>query len=154
MVAEPAVAGWIDYVLTFEEVGAMFAARDIDLETIDTTDVPDDGTADGRGFAVSGGVLAAVGHVLGERQPDLEFQTDRAESLSQCRKLLLQAKAGKRPKFLLEGMACPGGCVGGAGTMFNQNQANAKVKAFARASARKSAQQTLQEAATESPGDR
>ena len=27
------------------------------------------------------------------------------------------AKAGKRNGYLLEGMACPGGCVAGAGTM-------------------------------------
>lgn len=149
--AEPAVAGWIDYVLTFEEVGAMFASRGIDLETVDTTDVPEDASADGRGFAVSGGVLAAVGHVIHEIRPDLEYQTDSAESLSQCRKLLVQARAGKRPKHLLEGMACPGGCVGGAGTMINQNQASAKVKAFARASTRKSAQQSLLEADRQDP---
>ena len=31
--------------------------------------------------------------------------------------MLMMAKAGKRDGFLLEGMACPGGCVAGAGTI-------------------------------------
>ena len=31
--------------------------------------------------------------------------------------MLLRAKAGKLNGYLLEGMACPGGCVGGAGTV-------------------------------------
>ena len=34
-----------------------------------------------------------------------------------CRKMLTLAKLGKRNGYLLEGMACPGGCVGGAGTL-------------------------------------
>ena len=31
--------------------------------------------------------------------------------------MLTMAKAGKRNGYLLEGMACPGGCVAGAGTI-------------------------------------
>jgi iron only hydrogenase large subunit-like protein len=31
--------------------------------------------------------------------------------------MLMLAKAGKYNGYLLEGMACPGGCIGGAGTI-------------------------------------
>ena len=37
--------------------------------------------------------------------------------LDECRKMMQMAKAGKYNGYLLEGMACPGGCVGGAGTI-------------------------------------
>ena len=37
------------------------------------------------------------------------------------------ARAGKRNGYLLEGMACPGGCVGGAGTVELINQAANEV---------------------------
>ena len=42
---------------------------------------------------------------------------ESAEGLDNCRKLLQLAKAGKYNGYLLEGMACPGGCVAGAGTL-------------------------------------
>ena len=47
----------------------------------------------------------------------MEVKTARAEGLRDCRKLMLLAKAGKYKGYLLEGMACPGGCVAGAGTL-------------------------------------
>jgi [FeFe] hydrogenase (group B1/B3) len=144
-VAEPGMAGWVDYVLTYEEVAAMFAARNIDLETIDCSDITDEASADGRGFAVSSGVLAAVAHVIKEKHPKLEIKADRAENLADCRRLLLQAKMGKRDKYILEGMACPGGCVGGAGTLINQNKASKKVQAFASEATKRSANETYKE---------
>ena len=41
--------------------------------------------------------------------------------------MLLMARAGKRNGYLLEGMACPGGCVGGAGTVELITQAAGEV---------------------------
>ena len=77
------MAGWVDYVLTYEEVGAMFAARNINLEAIDVSDIADEASADGRGFAVSSGVLAALTHVIKENHPDIQVNTDRAENLAE-----------------------------------------------------------------------
>ena len=42
-----------------------------------------------------------------------------AESLAECKKVLLQAKAGRLNGCLIEGMACPGGCIGGAGQPYH-----------------------------------
>ena len=107
----------VDFVLTFEELQGMFEAKEIDFETIQPMDDLNEGTAAGRGFAVSGGVAGAVADVIRKTNPDAEVLTARAEGLRECRKLMTLAKAGKYDGYLLEGMACPGGCVAGAGTL-------------------------------------
>jgi len=95
----------------------MFQAKDINFETIEALEDLNEGTATGRGFAVAGGVAGAVEKLLKENDPNLEVKTARAEGLRECRKLMAMAKAGKYDGYLLEGMACPGGCVAGAGTL-------------------------------------
>ena len=107
----------VDFVLTFEELQGMFEAKQIDFETIEPMYDLNEGTAAGRGFAVSGGVAGAVAKLVKENDPDTEVLTARAEGLRDCRKLMTLAKAGKYNGYLLEGMACPGGCVAGAGTL-------------------------------------
>ena len=107
----------VDFVLTFEELNGMFEAKEIDFATIEGSVVLNEGTAAGRGFAVAGGVAKAVEDLVHESDPDLEIHTARAEGLRDCRKLMALAKAGKMKGCLLEGMACPGGCVAGAGTL-------------------------------------
>ena len=107
----------VDFVLTFEELQGMFEAKEIDFETIEPMYDLNEGTAAGRGFAVAGGVAKAVADLAQQENPDLEIKTARAEGLRDCRKLMALAKAGKYNGYLLEGMACPGGCVAGAGTL-------------------------------------
>ena len=107
----------IDFVLTFEEVMGMFEAKDVDFTKLEETDAMHGASGDGRGFAVSGGVANAVVNCIKELYPDREVKVESAEGLDNCRKLLTMAKAGKYNGYLLEGMACPGGCVAGAGTV-------------------------------------
>lgn len=107
----------VDFVLTFEELMGMFQAKDVDFDTIPEGESMKEGTAAGRGFAVSGGVAGAVADLIHKTDPDAEVKTARAEGLRECRKLMTLAKAGKYNGYLLEGMACPGGCVAGAGTL-------------------------------------
>ena len=107
----------VDFVLTFEELNGMFDAKEIDFAALPESDVLNEGTAAGRGFAVAGGVAKAVEDLVRKENPDLEVHTARAEGLRECRKLMTLAKAGKMKGCLLEGMACPGGCVAGAGTL-------------------------------------
>ena len=107
----------IDFVLTFEEVMVMFEAKEVDFSSLEEMKLPNAASADGRGFAVSGGVAGAVVSCIKQLHPDREVLVEHAEGLNECRKMLMRAKAGKLNGFLLEGMACPGGCVGGAGTV-------------------------------------
>lgn len=107
----------VDFVLTFEELQGMFQAKEVDFASMPDTEGLNEGTAAGRGFAVAGGVAQAVSNLVKEQHPDMELKTARAEGLKECRKLMTMAKAGKYKGYLLEGMACPGGCVAGAGTL-------------------------------------
>jgi iron only hydrogenase large subunit-like protein len=117
----------VDFVLTFEELQGMFEAKQIDFDTIPETDVLNEASAAGRGFAVAGGVAGAVVELLHQENPELEVKTARAEGLKDCRMLMAKAKAGKYDGFLLEGMACPGGCVAGAGTILPVEKAQQHV---------------------------
>ena len=95
----------------------MFEAKNINFETVEELEDLNEGSASGRGFAVSGGVAGAVEKMIHKTDPDRQVMTARAEGLRDCRKLMAMAKAGKYDGYLLEGMACPGGCVAGAGTL-------------------------------------
>ncbi len=107
----------IDFVLTFEETMGMFEAKEIDFDKLEPDHSMHGASADGRGFAVSGGVANAVAEYIRENHPGMEVKMEKADGLDNCRKLLTLAKAGKYNGYLLEGMACPGGCVAGAGTI-------------------------------------
>ncbi|MEF9967437.1 MAG: 4Fe-4S dicluster domain-containing protein [Longicatena sp.] len=120
----------IDFVLTFEEVMGMFEAKQIDLEQISVNEAFKEGTANGRGFAVSGGVANAVKECILKEHPEQVVLIDAAEGLKNCKTMLLMAKAGKRNGYLLEGMACPGGCVAGAGTLQPVIKSSALVKKY------------------------
>lgn len=125
----------VDFVLTFEEVQGMFDAKDIDFTQLEEN--PEDdfttGTGAGRGFAVGGGVASAVVEAVKRIDPAREIKIDYGDGLKECRKMLTLAKAGKRNGYLLEGMACPGGCVAGAGTISPIKDATAAVDTYKKA---------------------
>lgn len=129
----------VDFVLTFEELQGMFEAKEIDFETIAETDVLYEASADGRGFAVAGGVASAVVDYIKLDHPEVEVKTARAEGLSECRKMMAMAKAGRYNGYLLEGMACPGGCVAGAGTILSVEQAKKNINEYQKNAPMKSA---------------
>ncbi len=121
----------VDFVLTFEELMGMFEAREVDFDTLEEADGSfNEGTAAGRGFAVSGGVAGAVADLIHQEHPDMELKIAHAEGLRECRKLMTLAKAGKYNGYLLEGMACPGGCVAGAGTILPVDKAAKFVEKY------------------------
>ena len=122
----------VDFVLTFEELQGMFEAKNIDFAAIEEQDYLNEGSGAGRGFAVAGGVAGAVTRLVHEKYPDMELKTARAEGLRDCRKLMALAKAGKYKGYLLEGMACPGGCVAGAGTILSVEQAAKLVDKYSK----------------------
>lgn len=128
----------VDFVMTFEELQGMLEAKEIDFDTIEPMDYLNEGTAAGRGFAVSGGVAGAVTDIIHRMKPELEIKTVRAEGLKQCRKLMLEAQKGRYPGYLLEGMACPGGCVAGAGTIISVETAAGNVSRYQKEAQRES----------------
>ena len=106
----------VDFVITFEELTGMFEAKGILLDEIKAMDEMKDATAAGRGYGVAGGVANAIKECIEQYYPGTPVNIQHAESLAECKKALLLAKAGKMNGCLIEGMACPGGCIAGAGT--------------------------------------
>ena len=135
----------VDFVLTFEEMAGMMEAKGIEyakLKGDGSTDF-EVASADGRAFAVAGGVAKAVVDAIHRDHPDLEVKVEAAEGLENCRRMMKQAVKGKFDGYLLEGMACPGGCVAGAGTIQAVAKSAAQVKAYAKKSPYKIANENM-----------
>lgn len=120
----------VDFVLTFEELQGMFAAKGIRFEDMEDAEPLKEASAAGRGYAVTGGVAKAVADMIHQMDPTRQVQTAYADGLSECRKMLQLAKAGKYNGYLLEGMGCPGGCVAGAGTLLPITRAQKVVAQY------------------------
>lgn len=127
----------VDFVITFEELTGMFEAKGILLEEIKAMDEMQDATAAGRGYGVAGGVAKAIEECIKKYYPGTEVKIEHAESLAECKKILLLAKAGRMNGCLIEGMACPGGCIAGAGTNIALPQAVKEVNKFKDATLKK-----------------
>ena len=120
----------VDFVITFEELAGMFDAKEIDFNTYEKEEELNDAFGAGRGYAVASGVAGAIKACIDEYYPGTEVKIDHVEGLAECKKMLLQAKAGKKKGYLIEGMGCPGGCVAGAGTNIPVVKAQIQVKKF------------------------
>jgi iron only hydrogenase large subunit-like protein len=120
----------VDFVITFEELAGMFEAKGILPEEIQAMDDMNDATAAGRGYGAAGGVASAIEDCIEKYYPGTQVRIEHAESLAECKKALLLAKAGKMNGCLIEGMACPGGCIAGAGTNIAIPQAAKELAKF------------------------
>ena len=135
----------VDFVINFEELQAMFDAKDIDLLEYEAESSFHNATGAGRGYAVAGGVADAIEQCVKEYYPDVEVKIEHAEGLAECKKILSMAKVGRMNGCLIEGMGCPGGCVAGAGTNLQVAKAQKKVKEFVDGSTKKLPPKELEE---------
>ena len=117
------VKSYVDFVLTFEELAGMFDARGVVFSECEEGEPLRKASSDGFGFAIGGGVAQAVANHIKRVDPEREVKIVRAEGLGECMKMMKKAAAGEYNGYLLEGMACPGGCVAGAGTLQPLNKA-------------------------------
>lgn len=118
----------VDFVITFEELQAIFRAKEIDFNKYEPGRAMHDATGAGRGYAVAGGVACAVEQCIHEYYPGTEVLIEHAEGLSECKKMLLLAKAGKKDGCMIEGMGCTGGCIAGVGTILSIPKAKLAVE--------------------------
>ncbi len=133
---------YIDCVLTFEELQALFDARDIDITKLEPGAL-NTASRFGRVFARSGGVAEAVAEGLKERgHTDFDYKPLACDGLEQCRAALLRLGKGVLPHNFLEGMACEGGCINGAGCLTH----GAKSRAAADAYGKEAEAETIREA--------
>ena len=117
------VKSYVDFVLTFEELAGMFDAKNVVFAECEEGEPLRKASSDGFGFAISGGVAQAVVNHIRRVDPEREVKIVRAEGLDECMKMMKKAAAGEYNGYLLEGMACPGGCIAGAGTLQPVNKA-------------------------------
>ena len=127
----------VDFVITFEELWGLFDAKEINPAEIEPSASLHNATAAGRGYAVAGGVAGAIEACLKEYYPDVPVHIEHAESLAECKKMLTLAKVGKLNGCMIEGMACPGGCMGGAGTNAPFAKASKALKSYLASSTEK-----------------
>ena len=119
---------YVDFVITFEELAGMFDAKNLKLEELEDLPVSFKATGAGRGYACAGGVASAIEKCINEYYPEAQVKIQHAEGLSDCKKVLTLAKAGKLNGYMIEGMGCPGGCVAGVGTIIPPERAKVAVE--------------------------
>lgn len=111
------VKPYVDAVLTFEELQALFDSRDIELMNLHEG-VLDNASYYGRIFARSGGLSDAVTQALKEQgKEDFELKACVCDGIEACRTALLKKSKNVLDANFIEGMACLGGCIGGAGCL-------------------------------------
>ena len=132
----------IDSTITFEELQALFDSRDIDLKSLEEG-VLDNASYYGRIFARSGGLSDAVAEGLKERGIDFDLQAVPCDGIEACRAALLKASKNVLKGNFIEGMACVGGCIGGAGCLTHGEKNKADVDKYGMEAYEKSIEQAI-----------
>ena len=110
------VKQYVDCALTFEELQALIDGLEIDISKLEE-DVLDNASYYGRIFARSGGVSDAVAEAVYEQNLNFTVKALPCDGIEACRMALLKASHGAKDFNFIEGMACTGGCIGGAGCL-------------------------------------
>ena len=121
----------VDSVLTFEELQALFDSRDIDITTLGE-DVLDNASYFGRIFARSGGLSDAVAQAMKEQNIEFDLKPEVCDGIEACRMALLTKSKYVLNANFIEGMACVGGCIGGAGCLTHGEKNKAEVDKYGR----------------------
>ncbi|OOM79705.1 4Fe-4S dicluster domain-containing protein [Clostridium sp. BL-8] len=114
----------VDYVLTFEELVALFDAFEVDPANCEDI-VVDEASIFGRNFAVGGGLTAAIENYVQEKGVNIEFKPVKVSGGAEIKKTMTMAKVGKLPGNFIEGMMCEGGCINGAAKIVSVMKAKA-----------------------------
>ena len=125
------VKPYVDTVLTFEELQALFDSRDIDLSSLEEG-VLDNASYFGRIFARSGGLTDAATQAMKEQNIDFEIKPVVCDGIEACRMALLKLNKGVLDGNFVEGMACVGGCINGAGCLTHGEKNKAEVDKYGR----------------------
>ncbi len=123
------VKPYVDAVLTFEELQALFDSKDIDITTL-AEDVLNNASYFGRIFARSGGLSDAVAQGLKEQDIDFDLKAVICDGIDECRIALVKKNRNMLDANFIEGMACVGGCIGGAGCLTHGEKNKSEVDKY------------------------
>ncbi len=119
----------IDAVLTFEELQALYDSKDIDITTLHE-DILDNASYYGRIFARTGGLSDAVVQALSEQNIDFTVKPAVCDGIEACKVALLKKSKNVLDANFIEGMACTGGCIGGAGCLTHGEKNKSEVDKY------------------------
>ncbi len=131
------VAPYVDSVLTFEELQALFDSRDIDITALPEEEL-ENASYYGRIFARNCGLSEAVAEGLKETGlQDFDLKSVSCDGIEACRIALLKAQKRILDGNFIEGMACVGGCIGGAGCLTHSERNRVDVEKHGKKSGKK-----------------
>ncbi len=126
-----AVKPYVDAVLTFEELQALYDSKEVDITTLKEGYL-DNASYFGRIFARSGGLSDAVAQGLKEQNLEFDLKALPCDGIEACRMALLKKSKNVLDANFIEGMACVGGCIGGAGCLTHGEKNKAQVDEYGR----------------------
>ena len=132
----------VDYVMTFEELQAVFTGKNIDVSLLEETPL-DNASYFGRIFARLGGLTEAVAEVIKENEIDFEVKPIICEGIDNIKPQLNRIKRGKVDFNFLEGMACMGGCIGGPCNINHQVKDKMDIDKYGKTSKIKTVKESL-----------
>lgn len=131
-IKQDSVKPYVDVAMTFEELQALFDSRDMDITSLEEG-VLDNASYFGRIFARCGGLSDAVAEGLKEQGlDDFELKACSCDGIEECRTALLKKNKNVLDANFIEGMACVGGCIGGAGCLTHGEKNKAEVDKYGR----------------------
>lgn len=126
------VKPYVDVAMTFEELQALYDSKDVDITSLDEG-VLDNASYFGRIFARCGGLADAVAEGIREHgNTDFELKAVSCDGIEECKIALLKKSKNMSDANFIEGMACVGGCIGGAGCLTHGEKNKAEVDKYGR----------------------
>lgn len=125
-------AKWTDAVITFEELFALFDARNIELPELEETPITN-ASYYGRIFGRVGGLTEAAEQAIKELNVQgFEFRPVVCSGMDECKQALNKLKGNRHDFNFIEGMACEGGCVNGPAVSIRSVRNKMAVDKFAK----------------------
>ena len=131
------VKDYVDAVLTFEELQALFDSREIIISKLPESEL-DNASYFGRIFARSGGLTTAAAEAMKEQGIDFEVRPVVCDGIEACRVALLKLGKGLLDGNFIEGMACIGGCIGGSSCLTHGEKNKVEVEKYGKEASGKS----------------
>ncbi|MBO4539165.1 MAG: 4Fe-4S dicluster domain-containing protein [Clostridia bacterium] len=137
------VRPYVDAAITFEELQALLDSRDIDVTFLEEEKL-EGASYFGRIFARTGGVSEAIAEGLKENwMSEWSPKICTCDGIEECRAALMKKSKNTLDADFIEGMACVGGCIGGAGCLTHGEKNKMEVEKYAKEATQKTISESL-----------